>query len=965
MKKIKIIVMIVLFFLISQNTYWYDQTFSSVKLRFGKSYIFTDTFHSWWYLTRITWAETTFVPSSVDPWFEYSDEISKRTPASYSWYVEATWPDSSLEILRSKTFTINYLPAEWRQKDNIEIVYNIFYKNKVKWVRSGIKSHTEYQPYEITWCWDWILDNYYDVAQGERIVETCDSADPSKTGWGAGWCDAQCLPIEAEPAACISLDVDAGSWDYTCTWNGLVTSYELFKNWTKVSTNSTGTFNVVDGETYNFECRVNWETTAVNACKDTTKIDLTPDCTSLEVNNASWDYTCTWNSIATSYRIFKDWVQISTNATWTFDIDSDWVYNFACLVDWESLPADVECRDTVTVWGLVCDATVTWTQSSPINSSTSGLCAITWQEAVNFNVVQSWKSYSYTWNCKDANDVVYTGWDCSANYRDWWSAGWDPYRCNDVVISWNNVQCIWNQYTEWFWVVCNTASWSLITDVDHFSGTDWEINNLNYASFNCWADLGTPKCYVYSRETEDTSRAWRTSSACTITDNPFCWDGHIDPGEECERAIDSEWNLWDWPGKCNPNTCTYPNNPDWVTTTPWFDWNLTTEPAEGEIGFVWIYDIILGHKQNLSRLNNGIYIWNNSDYTFGNGVFDWICIAPNNIKNQKNTWDSLDSLTNWFDNNKYYCKNINTKFYPDQKIYFNGNSILENIIANKNKINTWNDYEDNKLVVTIRTKKNTGPFSKVLNWSSHLSGKFTVRVSNPAIQSTSGTSYTEDWVNTQEVVETNINLANSTTWENNNDVWVWVQSSSSNTTTSNEVVADGETYSSGSTVIDTVVDNTETDFINYNGLDNVFIKTWNVNSSDIKLSDITESTTYIIDWWYLNIDENIDSDYNIAFIVKNGWDIIVKSNVTQIKGTYIVLGDWEIKWESSAEQLLVNGSIYWDIAKLIENRYYVNQDWWSVTFGTLVSFSSNIFQKPAPLVSQFISTYLSSDLIAQ
>jgi hypothetical protein len=65
--------------------------------------------------------------------------------------------------------------------------------------RSARKTHIENQPYEITWCGDGVKDNYTDSATGDRIRETCDPADSSKSGWGTGGCSNSCQPVVAQP----------------------------------------------------------------------------------------------------------------------------------------------------------------------------------------------------------------------------------------------------------------------------------------------------------------------------------------------------------------------------------------------------------------------------------------------------------------------------------------------------------------------------------------------------------------------------------------------------------------------------------------------------------------------------------------------------------------------------------------------------------------------------------------------
>ena len=118
----------------------------------------------------------------------------------------------------------------------------------------------------------------------------------------------------------------------------------------------------------------------------------------------------------------------------------------------------------------------------------------------------------------------------------------------------------------------------------------------------------------------------------------------------------------------------------------------------------------------------------------------------------------------------------------------------------------------------------------------------------------------------------------------------------------------------------------------------------------------------------LTIDEDVilNNNHNIAFVVKwAGHYILVKEYVKEIKWTYIVLDNGEIKGEASAEQLIVNWSLYWNIDNLVENRYSVEENNWELSFGTVVSFGSSIFQKPAPLVTQFINTYLTTQKVAK
>lgn len=51
----------------------------------------------------------------------------------------------------------------------------------------------------------------------------------------------------------------------------------------------------------------------------------------------------------------------------------------------------------------------------------------------------------------------------------------------------------------------------------------------------------------------------------------------------------------------------------------------------------------------------------------------------------------------------------------------------------------------------------------------------------------------------------------------------------------------------------------------------------------------------------------------------------------------------------------MNGSLYGNIEDLVKNRNYIKQETdGQLSVGTIVSFGSGIFHKPAPLVSQFV-----------
>ena len=89
-----------------------------------------------------------------------------------------------------------------------------------------------------------------------------------------------------------------------------------------------------------------------------------------------------------------------------------------------------------------------------------------------------------------------------------------------------------------------------------------------------------------------------------------------------------------------------------------------------------------------------------------------------------------------------------------------------------------------------------------------------------------------------------------------------------------------------------------------------------------------------------------------------------------LKGTYISIPVWgnggKIRGNGATDkQLTVNGSLYGNIEDLVDDRYYVANSGGQLSVGTIVSFGSSLFSKPAPLVSQFIGEYLSAEKVAK
>lgn len=172
-----------------------DQNFSPVALRYQYQYRFFDT-----------WNNPANVPA-------YMNTYGVRYKNSTYLSVGQTWPNgkgnvywtdalrangyavpahSSAEILSTYTndWAILNHPTT-RTGNDFMVAYQIGYDYSNNYPdASDDISHVECQPYYVTWCGDGVVDVGY---------ETCDPADPAKTGWGAGGCDSSCKPVATPP----------------------------------------------------------------------------------------------------------------------------------------------------------------------------------------------------------------------------------------------------------------------------------------------------------------------------------------------------------------------------------------------------------------------------------------------------------------------------------------------------------------------------------------------------------------------------------------------------------------------------------------------------------------------------------------------------------------------------------------------------------------------------------------------
>ena len=362
---------------------------------------------------------------------------------------------------------------------------------------------------------------------------------------------------------------------------------------------------------------------------------------------------------------------------------------------------------------------------------------------------------------------------------------------------------------------------------------------------------------------------------------------------------------------------------------------------------------IIGHGSQ-ALIEQEVTLTNNSDYDM---LYDELCI--------KKTLGGA-ALTGG-----EYCTSLNDEvIYEYETIKYseyrdiNGGD-LPSYIGNKDGV-MGDSYEDATITASIKT-------NGIAYYGAYFAESADLRVAKPAIVTTGGgTSYVKS-TTTADIADVTDNAIGDTNF-------VWVSAGSGSVSSNVEVLTVGSdaqtsieserdiyeqsveeiTTETFTPALDTVTGFSDT----YNGLDNVFI----VRGKNVDLSTlpaVSKPTTYIVEGGDLTIKWNIEADHNVAFVVRNG-NIIINDNVETIDGTYVVLWTGEIIGQPSAEQLVVNGSLYGNIDQLVNNRYYISDDTSGpLSVGTIVSFGSSLFSRPAPLVSQFVGEYLESEKVVR
>jgi len=724
--------------------------------------------------------------------------------------------------------------------------------------------------------------------------------------------------------------------------------------------------------------------------------DNATDCDSEADNiNGNWD----WETINLDDNNF--WSKCSWK--WNWDEDD---HDIEVLIIWKE------------TW-KVCKSLVTGSLSFPINSSKQGLCEEDWETVTDFVEWTSHKTTTYAWKCKDWSWKVFTGWNCNASYTTGGgtsSHGWSNAECYNIEKSSNQYTCTWNSNIRSIWIDCD---WDWIFEQAVFSDNrsafikDWTAYSYIFTC-NPWTNIEweekilKPKCWVSkNRILPNQKSGWLSSLQCKYKPSNYCWDWIIQNPNSNWKKEECDLGSKNWPNSSCSSSCTL--NPRHVSyrNNCWNSWSYYIEhkddicknktlPSGWELAITTVSNFAIGHNQKVFNYDDvtNVYSLNSKNIVDSKAlliknIWDTPMYFEDNLClfDRWNKWEIKynDVDFNWSNRDiisgkNSYCENGSIWYlYSWQTKYLNSSKLISNVDEMKwNTSGFWTGkIKTSHLVLTIQNGWST------YDWSTILAGQMYITVAKSSIANqwwwTAYLADNAELSNVNDIAKTindhnkNINAEINTKqnnfvatvlgwWDNLSDI-----NTINNISLIKEAMNESDTIEKDAISMFNTSDNIRNSwnlnsFIPYKWMDNVvFIKDTNITIWNIALN---KNKTYIIENWDLIIEWNIESIKNVAFIVKNG-DIIIKENVTNIDGTYINIS-WKVKSDSTSNKLIINGSLYGDLSELTSNRTHISMDKkWNISVWTVVSYSSNILNKPAPLVWQFIGEYMNSQKIAQ
>ena len=617
-------------------------------------------------------------------------------------------------------------------------------------------------------------------------------------------------------------------------------------------------------------------------------------------------------------------IPICTNLTVSQNSGRNTPYNsnYNCTASWPTTfqvtltdPNGNIIVDTASTSGTFNNINIVWTYTARCfvewGSTTTPACIKT----LNYSTGGGWGGSTSCRTWSFTSSTATCEWSSRARYMRFVCENW-----KELIKTWNNVSFSITECNDWLDPLIDPIA-----------------SRMNYTNAKC--------------EASRTSTSWTSRKACEYDPwggwwGPYCWDGVVQrPNsswfmEECDSSL--------WCNNCKLEVITNP-------------WNVNIQINDVNEHY------IIGNTMNLYNAHTwlrGPTVKNISSNYDDDYYIPEICAY---IK----SWNSLE----W----ELICENVGMLYSPEVDWEKNSHYFgwPFNYIGSTTWLANWITQDLNKVAYTL-WEGSTRP----ITWA-YFEKTFDVTVVKPTITTTWGWT---NYVKNQNAADlkniSNVKDTSGNTIVSNNYVWTWIWDDLSSS--SKDGISDSGSLVEGSELEDIVNEKIESittvDWINYNGMDNVYYvqsdfditSSFDINTNPVDGLSDTASKTYIIEW-SLTINSDITGyPGSLAFIVKGG-NIIVWEDVKNLQGTYIALPDtdwyyWNIKgWGNSTNEVLhVKWSMYWDNAHLLSKRTYIkNNSQGQIDVGTIVSFGSSVFRKPAPLTTKFINDYLETTKVAQ
>lgn len=469
----------------------------------------------------------------------------------------------------------------------------------------------------------------------------------------------------------------------------------------------------------------------------------------------SWWVTWWQNSAINSS---TPWLCISWTTVWNFSSVTNWsVINYTWECNWRTW---WNCSASFTSWWWgwwwACTSWwVTWSQNSPISSTTNWLCT-PWNVVWNFQSTANWSVINYTWSCSWR-----TWWNCLASYSSgwwwwnppgwWWTPPgwwWTPPFCWDWILQrntqWINEECdFWSwTWANWCTTTCTilktTPSWGNISITPTWSLLIWHwmnvfanLNSSNISIKNTSTSdiyIDTPLC-VYKTNISYNVLSW-PSWICSSGDiwylNRNWWTKSVNL-----TTSSYIWNTWNLPSWVDYSDAIITTTLQWLNTSNTFlKSDLLVRVAKPSVVTLWWWASILSWN-NYSDINNVSSWWFSllNPTVNKNLILSSLWVNPlssyvktssdvNIITKSKTDWNKdLDRFNDISSNN--WVSNITT--LPSQKFNWFDDVFTHkwNVSLNAQNISWWNKtyiIEDWDLTINWDITSSSSILFVVKNW---------------------------------------------------------------------------------------------------------------------------------------------------------------------------------------------------------------------------------------------------------